>query len=86
MISDLRSEIKSLQSDNLKLYEKVRYMQSYREEAPGSRPVTSQLDPLPTPARDDIAKYQTRYEQAINPFEAFRGRVRVLAMATLNGY
>lgn len=61
-------------------------MQSYREEAPGSRPVTSQLDPLPTPARDDIAKYQTRYEQAINPFEAFRGRVRVLAMATLNGY
>ncbi|KAH9083859.1 CASP C terminal-domain-containing protein [Lactarius deliciosus] len=29
--SELRAEIRSLQSDNLKPYEKVRYMQSYRE-------------------------------------------------------
>jgi homeobox protein cut-like len=79
IISELRTEIKNLQSDNLKLYEKVRYMQSYREEA-GSRPVTSQLDPLPTlsgSARpDDMSVYRTRYEEAMNPFEAFRGRVR----------
>lgn len=76
IISELRTEVKSLQSDNLKLYEKVRYMQSYREEA-GSRPPTSQLDPLPAPEGrlDDITKYQTRYEEAMNPFEAFRGRV-----------
>ena len=75
IISDLRAEVKNLQNDNLKLYEKVRYMQSYREEA-GSRPVTSQLDPLPAPARnDDMSKYRARYEEAMNPFEAFRGRV-----------
>jgi len=77
VISDLRTEIKNLQADNLKLYEKVRYMQSYREEA-GSRPPTSQLDPLPapSPARpDDMSKYHARYEQSMNPFEAFRGRV-----------
>ncbi|KAG5648583.1 hypothetical protein DXG03_003194 [Asterophora parasitica] len=83
IISELRTEIKSLQSDNLKLYEKVRYMQSYREEA-GARPVTSQLDPLPVPSGsgsgygrgdDGMSKYQTRYEEAMNPFEAFRGRV-----------
>ncbi|KAL0579169.1 hypothetical protein V5O48_002850 [Marasmius crinis-equi] len=75
IISELRAEVKSLQSDNLKLYEKVRYMQSYREEA-GSRPVTSQLDPLPVPSgsSDDMGKYRTRYEEAMNPFEAFRGR------------
>jgi len=75
IISELRNEIKTLQNDNLKLYEKVRYMQSYREDS-GSRPV-SQLDPLPAPAsaRDDMSKYQTRYEEAMNPFEAFRGRV-----------
>lgn len=30
--SELRSEIKTLQADNLKLYEKVRYLQSYRDE------------------------------------------------------
>lgn len=79
VISELRSEIKNLQADNLKLYEKVRYMQSYREEA-GSRPPTSQLDPLPAPAGsgtglDDMGKYRARYEEAMNPFEAFRGRV-----------
>lgn len=67
--------MKSLQADNLKLYEKVRYMQSYREE-----PVVSQLDPLPANGAprhraDDMGKYRARYEEAMNPFEAFRGRV-----------
>lgn len=78
VISELRAEIKSLQSDNLKLYEKVRYMQSYREEA-AARPPTSQLNPLPAPSgsgrADDMSKYRARYEEAMNPFEAFRGRV-----------
>ncbi|KAJ7703003.1 CASP C terminal-domain-containing protein [Mycena rosella] len=89
IISELRTEIKNLQSDNLKLYEKVRYMQSYREEA-GSRPVTSQLDPLPAPAgsstrpADDMSKYRTRYEEAMNPFEAFRGREATRAYQNLN--
>ncbi|KAK0461260.1 CASP C terminal-domain-containing protein [Desarmillaria tabescens] len=86
IISDLRSEVKNLQADNLKLYEKVRYMQSYREEA-GSRPVTSQLDPLPTPANnssDDLGKYRARYEEAMNPFEAFRGREATRAYQNLN--
>lgn len=51
-------------------------MQSYREESTsGARPV-SQLDPLPAPSRgDDMGKYHQRYEEAMNPFEAFRGRV-----------
>ena len=50
-------------------------MQSYREEA-GSRPPVSQLDPLPAPVgRDDLSTYRARYEEAMNPFEAFRGRV-----------
>lgn len=77
IISELRSEIKSLQTDNLKLYEKVRYMQSYREES-GSRPLTQQLNPLPplSARSDDMSKYSARYEEAMNPFEAFRGRVR----------
>jgi hypothetical protein len=71
----LRGEIRSLQSDNLKLYEKVRYMQSYRENA------HSTLDPLPTsstsaPSATELNKYSARYEEAMNPFEAFRGRVR----------
>ncbi|KAF9482164.1 hypothetical protein BDN70DRAFT_919353 [Pholiota conissans] len=85
IISELRAEIKTLQADNLKLYEKVRYMQSYREDS-GSRPVT-QLDPLPAPSSgrlDDMSKYQARYEEAMNPFEAFRGREATRAYQALN--
>jgi homeobox protein cut-like len=93
-ISELRTEVKSLQSDNLKLYEKVRYMQSYREQ--GS---VSQLDPLPPSSssafngnrsgngggggRDELGKWRARYEEAMNPFEAFRGRVCVKRLAFL---
>ncbi|KAG6833536.1 hypothetical protein H0H87_005187 [Tephrocybe sp. NHM501043] len=84
IISELRTEVKSLQADNLKLYEKVRYMQSYREEA-GSRPVTTQLDPLPAPpGSSDISKYHVRYEQAMDPFEAFRGREATRAYDNLH--
>ncbi|KAH7929825.1 hypothetical protein BV22DRAFT_1029001 [Leucogyrophana mollusca] len=84
IISELRAEIKSLQADNLKLYEKVRYMQSYREEA-ATRPV-SQLDPLPAQSgrADDMSKYRARYEEAMNPFEAFRGREATRAYDALN--
>lgn len=86
-ISELRSEIKSLQSDNLKLYEKVRYMQSYRESSS-----VSQLDPLPGTSGTqraskrgaweedevELGRWRQRYEETMNPFEAFRGRVRTL--------
>ena len=76
VISELRAEIRSLQSDNLKLYEKVRYMQSYRENS-----AHSSLDPLPpsstgVPSAGELSRYSARYEEAMNPFEAFRGRVR----------
>jgi homeobox protein cut-like len=88
IISELRTEIKSLQTDNLKLYEKVRYMQSYREEA-ASRPVT-QLNPLPAPSSssrpDDMSKYRVRYEEAMNPFEAFRGRVSCIVMLIVDSH
>ena len=50
-------------------------MQSYRENA------HSTLDPLPAssttaPSASELNKYSVRYEEAMNPFEAFRGRVR----------
>ncbi|KAI9511170.1 CASP C terminal-domain-containing protein [Russula earlei] len=83
IISELRAEIRSLQSDNLKLYEKVRYMQSYRENA------HSTLDPLPAsstsaPSAGELSKYSARYEEAMNPFEAFRGREAARAYSNLN--
>ncbi|KAF9231653.1 CASP C terminal-domain-containing protein [Melanogaster broomeanus] len=101
-ISELRSEIKSLQSDNLKLYEKVRYMQSYRETSS-----VSQLDPLPGTSRShrnaaserdgsglpmgdgvdgdelELGKWRKRYEETMNPFEAFKGREATQAYTAL---
>ncbi|KAJ3550102.1 hypothetical protein NM688_g5108 [Phlebia brevispora] len=84
IISELRAEVKSLQADNLKLYEKVRYMQSYREDS-AHRPST--LDPMPSNAAgrsDDMSKYRARYEEAMNPFQAFRGREATRAYESLN--
>lgn len=61
-------------------------MQSYREES-GSRPLTQQLNPLPPPSGhvDDMSKYSASYEEAMNPFEAFRGRVRYFYSVLHNG-
>lgn len=93
IISELRAEIKTLQADNLKLYEKVRYMQSYRTEMSAGTAGTASIrgsdesaggsaskgfygDNSNTRSRDgDLAKYKDKYEQSMNPFEAFRGRV-----------
>ena len=44
-------------------------MQSYREN-------NDTVNPLPAARQDDLSKYHARYEEAMNPFEAFRGRVR----------
>jgi homeobox protein cut-like len=79
-ISGLRGEVKALQADNLKLYEKVRYMQSYREDAKagpgaaGRRELTGAA-----PNGDGLGQYRERYEESMNPFTAFRGRVRAAA-------
>ncbi|TDL25909.1 hypothetical protein BD410DRAFT_783893 [Rickenella mellea] len=77
VISELRTEVKTLQSDNLKLYEKVRYMHSYKED-------NATLNPLPAARHDDLSKYHARYEEAMNPFEAFRGREASRAFQALN--
>ncbi|GAA97019.1 uncharacterized protein L969DRAFT_105582 [Mixia osmundae IAM 14324] len=81
-ISELRSELKTLQADNLKLYEKVRYLQSYKEDAGASR---TGLASILHPKRDEeLGKYRERYENTINPFEAFRGREQSRAIQALN--
>jgi len=81
-ISDLRAEIKSLQSDNLKLYEKVRYTQSYRDTAIPGPSGSSGAGMLNGVMRreDDIGRYKDKYEESMNPFEAFKGRVSCFAL------
>ncbi|GAA5828670.1 hypothetical protein JCM3766R1_003781 [Sporobolomyces carnicolor] len=83
-ISELRAEIKSLQTDNLKLYEKVRYLQSYRDDAGGM--ATRQQAGFSNVVRGDeeLGKYQNKYEESMNPFEAFKRGERGRAHHRLN--
>ncbi|ORY33495.1 putative Golgi vesicle transport-related protein [Naematelia encephala] len=89
-ISDLRSEIKSLQADNLKLYEKVRYMQSYRDPGPSAVGPSSGGAGLLNGVmsnrsrEDEIGKYKDKYDESLNPFEAFKGREAQRAIQALN--
>ncbi|KAJ9115137.1 hypothetical protein QFC22_005467 [Naganishia vaughanmartiniae] len=101
-ISDLRTEMKTLQMDNLQLYEKVRYMQSYRADSPGngqhgllaqsigmyqspsSGKVLADQSLVMQSREGDIGKYKDKYEQSMNPFEAFRGREAQRAVYALN--
>ena len=77
-VSSLRSEVASLQKDNLNLYEKTRYVSTYNRSGVlatsgssyGVNPNPSQISIGESP----IDRYRTAYETNISPFAAFRGR------------
>ncbi|GAB7359842.1 hypothetical protein MBLNU230_g7371t1 [Neophaeotheca triangularis] len=84
-VSSLRSEIASLQRDNLNLYEKTRYVSTYNRSnatsstAYGSNPNPSTIAISPG-AGDATDRYRSAYEANISPFSAFRGRETARAM------
>ncbi|KIJ49673.1 hypothetical protein M422DRAFT_246745 [Sphaerobolus stellatus SS14] len=84
-ISELRAEVKSLQGDNLKLYEKVRYTQSYRDGNGTMNAIggTSSGSGAASGA-DDLDRYKVRYEESMNPFQVFRGLEAQRAVQALN--
>ncbi|KAG0642014.1 CASP C terminal-domain-containing protein [Tuber brumale] len=86
-VSNLRQEVASLQRDNLQLYEKTRYIQSYRQPpALGTTNTAASsgfganvnpsatLHPSNASSSGAIDRYRQAYESNISPFEAFRGR------------
>lgn len=76
--NELRGEIKNLQADNLKLYEKVRYLESYSTNVAGptNNGANSLRSLVGNSKRDEeLGKYRNLYEDSMNPFEAFKGRV-----------
>ncbi|KFH63073.1 hypothetical protein MVEG_11110 [Podila verticillata NRRL 6337] len=81
-ISNLRNETRTLQQDNVKLYEKMKYMQSYRggDDASGSgvgvgyhgSAPSAMVDfSSPFKSMDPTDRYRNIYEESMNPFEAF---------------
>ncbi|KAL9980107.1 hypothetical protein ACROYT_G008650 [Oculina patagonica] len=62
-ISVLQNEVDTLRSDNVKLYEKIKFLQSYPTKGAGGR--------------DDegaVSRYSSQYEQRLDPFSAFNQR------------
>lgn len=80
-VTSLRAEIASLQKDNLNLYEKTRYINSYGRPggavSPGARsPDQHSILPFTSaPSQESaLGKYRSAYESNISPFAQFRGR------------
>eukprot|EP00850_Spirogloea_muscicola_P010406 SM000061S19233 [mRNA] locus=s61:261247:266684:- [translate_table: standard] len=63
--------------DNVKLYEKMRYVQEYSKDGPQPRGARKRGDDLEAGSISDIEmKYKKLYEEDINPFAAFSRRER----------
>lgn len=88
-ISSLRSEIGSLQKDNLDLYEKTRYVSSYNahNRAPASSASSYGANPNPSTVQignNATDRYRSAYESNLSPFAAFRGRESARAMKRMH--
>lgn len=80
-ISDIQNDAKSIREDNVRLYEKIRYLQSYRQNS-----ITSTRDTVldiedgrrrsnAGASKDDILqRYADIYDQKMNPFQQFHQR------------
>lgn len=84
-VKSLRSEVASLQKDNLNLYEKTRYVSTYSRGQGGAASTsasayanqpsaTSVHLSADTPSGLSLDRYQSAYEAQLSPFAAFRGR------------
>lgn len=90
-VSSLRSEIGVLQKDNLDLYEKTRYVNSYNAVNRGPASSASSYAANPNPSTINVddggaanSKYRAAYETNLSPFAAFRGRESARAMKRMN--
>ena len=91
-VSSLRSEIASLQKDNLNLYEKTRYVSTYNRGQPAASGSAYGANPNPstiqmsadTPSGLSLDRYRSAYEQNISPFAAFRGRESARALKRMS--
>lgn len=76
-IGALTSELDKTKADNVKLYEKIRYVQDYNSERVISRGSKKYVEDLESGFSSDVeSKYKKIYEDDINPFAAFSKKER----------
>jgi len=96
---DIELEVQSLKNDNIKLYEKIRYLQSFNKSSSSysnqeqsynrNKKESSYMVDIPSQSynsqENDISeKYKVMYEDSINPFNEFRGREESRKYRSLN--
>ncbi|MCO5583113.1 hypothetical protein L7F22_037021 [Adiantum nelumboides] len=68
----LAAELEKCKTDNVKLYEKIRYVQDYTQDRPFSRGPKKHSEDLEAGFGSDVeTKYRKIYEEDMNPFTAF---------------
>ncbi|XP_062504880.1 protein CASP-like [Corticium candelabrum] len=73
VISSLRNEVDTLRSDNVKLYEKIKFLQSYS--------ATSKV----RQGDDAVHRYSMEYEEKMDPFSAFSKKEKEKRYLGLSG-
>jgi len=89
---DIELEVQSLKNDNIKLYEKIRYLQSFNKNSDqgynrGKKDQSYLVDMSQSSSYNDTdvsEKYKVMYEDSINPFNEFRGREENRKYRSLN--
>eukprot|EP00960_Hanusia_phi_P044864 756872-Hanusia_phi.AAC.3 len=74
--TNLEGEIRTLRADNVKMYEKIKYLESYRPGAAArgnNSDVEAGIDTFP-----HADKYKALYEESLNPFTVFNQKQRQL--------
>ncbi|XP_019168573.1 PREDICTED: protein CASP-like [Ipomoea nil] len=76
-IGILTTELEKSKADNVKLYEKIRFIQDYNSERVISRGSKKYAEDLESGFSSDVeSKYKKLYEDDINPFAAFSKKER----------
>lgn len=72
----LETEARTLRTDNVKMYEKIKFLESYRPSAGSQGPsvdVEASIDSMP-----NADKYKAMYEESLNPFTVFNQKQKAL--------
>lgn len=69
-LSNLQDQLNRIQQDNVALYEKLKYQESYR----GGLQQNSSIVNIDSSRRNDTisARYRDKYEESIDPFRHFK--------------
>ena len=74
-MSCLQSQVKELSADNVKLYEKIRFLQGYQSSS-GSENFKSRSAAINIQSENIENRYQPQYEQRLDPFRTFSNQER----------